>query len=156
MDQGTSMVTNVVAARLVSRPSTLRAIIDETEKQGSAEADTMSIQLGPANQPRTTHGIKPLHERPRACHCRRRRVRRRTQWRWGPILAFDESETVELHSPDCRFSHSADGGRNRQLGLAYFFGIRGVARWAIAYTFSTSCGAGGCHECWYRECISVL
>lgn len=143
MDHGAGPVTNMVAARLVSRPSTLRAVIDETEHRENTTPDTMSVQPDPATQLSTASWMKHLRERPGACHCRRRRVRRRTRRRWGPILAFDESESVELHRPDCMFSHSADGGRNRQLGLAYVVGIREVARWAIAYTFSTSFGAGG-------------
>lgn len=143
MDHAAGPVTNMVAARLVSRPSTLRAVIDETEYRGNATPNTMSTQPAPATQSSTASWMNHLRGRPGACHCRRRRVRRRTQWRWGSIPAFDESETVELHRPDCIFSHCADGGRNRQLGLAYIVGVRGIARWAIAYTFSTSSGAGG-------------
>ena len=104
----------------------------------------MPIQTDSAAHLSTKNWMKPLRERPGSCHCRRRRVRQRTQKRWGPILAFDESETVELHRPDCMYSHFTERGRNRQLGLAYMVRIREVARWAIAYTFSTSSGAEGC------------
>lgn len=143
MDQSASTVTNTVAARLISRPSTLRAFIEETEYREIAIPYTMSTQPDSANQLITTNWTKQLRERPGACYCKRRRVRRRAQRRLGPILAFDESETVELHYPDCKFSHSTDGGHTRRLGVACTVSLGEVARWAIAYTFSTSCGAGG-------------
>ncbi|KAK8062128.1 hypothetical protein PG997_014225 [Apiospora hydei] len=130
----------MVAARLMSKPSVLRTLADEAKsrkKEARTEAPLPIDPRASANATEQPHGT------PSGCYCRRpRRVRQRKQSQWGPLVAFDEIETLELHRPDCELSLFASGARNRKLGLAYT-GMRAVASWAIACTFSAASGAGG-------------
>ncbi|KAK7934584.1 hypothetical protein PG985_000079 [Apiospora marii] len=132
---------NAIATRLLSKPSTLREVVDVTESLPTAAHNKAT--------PRTSSVgvVNPREQRPGIlgrCNCRRpRRVRQRRLRKWGPLLAFDEIETIDLHRPDCEFSPFATGDRSRKLGISYA-GMRVIASWAIAYSFSASSGAGGC------------
>lgn len=132
---------NSIAARLLSKPSTLREVVDVTESLPTAAHDNAAPQTSSLD---VTTPREQLPRIPGRCTCRRsRRVRQRRQRTWGPLLAFDEIETIELHRPDCEFSPFAAGAQSRRLGLSYT-GMRAVASWAIVQTFSASSGAGGC------------
>ncbi|KAK8063198.1 hypothetical protein PG996_007850 [Apiospora saccharicola] len=132
--------TDAIAARLMSAPSTLREVVDVTETLPSAaqnQAAPQTSSFGVTNHRGQLPGITGK------CNCRLpRKSRQRKQRKWGPLLAFDEIEIIELHRPDCELSPFATKSHNRKLGLSYI-GLRAVASWAISYTFSASLGAGG-------------
>ncbi|KAK8112464.1 hypothetical protein PG984_012990 [Apiospora sp. TS-2023a] len=124
LDDALSQGANVISARLMSKPSALQEIADVTESTTTTAHHKKPFQTSVLS---TKSPREDLPVVPDGCNCRRRRrVRQRKQRKWGPLLAFDEIEIIELHRPDCEFSPFAMGSRSRKLGLAYT-GLRTVA-----------------------------
>lgn len=133
-----SLSVGVLQKRLVSKPSTLRAICDATELDRFLRTSRIFGETVPRYENAENRISSGLFE----CRCSPRRRQRRRKQKFGAAFLLQETVTDKAHFPGCPFANLNQQHDNWSLGISFkMFGM--IVSTSFKLSTSLPFGAGG-------------